>query len=227
MLEYITYKNGNPLRLVIFLHGYNSTISNHQYAIDWLCEKLPDTLIVIPKAPEISDKNPERNQWFGMLKYDSEGKRTQPETSSSDIFAIYNAAGNDMKRCSDLINQFIDEVQAKYKFDDEHTYLIGFSQGAMLTIYAALNRTKPLIGAFALSGLVAGSDLLDSDIKSRPPLYMFHGEDDLKVQYKTLSDSVNWLQKHGVNVQVQTYHNLAHKISEEEVDKIAEVINKH
>ena len=82
------------------------------------------------------------------------------------------------------------------------------------------------VGAFALSGLVAGSDLLDKDIKSLTPLYLFHGKEDMKVQYKTLSDSVNWLQKHGVNVQVQTYSDLAHKISEEEINEVAEIINK-
>ena len=224
MLKYVSYQIGTPLKLVIFLHGYNGTIADHQYAIDWMCEKLQNSLLIIPQAPEISDKNPQKNQWFGMIQYDEENKRTQPQTSVKEITDIYNLAADDVKRQSGLINGFIDEMQKKYRFDDAHTYLIGFSQGAMLTISTALSRDKELAGAFSLSGLIAGEKLLRQDIKSLPPLYLFHGEDDMKVQYKTLPYSIKWLQSHDVFPQTYTYPNLTHKICEKEISKIAEII---
>jgi len=226
MLKYVSYLIGTPSKLVIFLHGYNGTIADHQYAIDWMCDKLQNTLLIIPQAPEISDKNPQKNQWFGMIQYDEQNKRSQPQTTVEEITNIYNLAANDMRRQAKLINNFISEMQKKYQFEDSQTYLIGFSQGAMLTIYTALSRDKKLAGAFSLSGLIAGEKMLRQDIKSSPLLYLFHGEDDMKVQYKTLPYSVKWLQNNHIIPEVNTYPNLAHKICEDEISKIAEIIDK-
>jgi phospholipase/carboxylesterase len=226
MLQYESYQTGKPLKLIIFLHGYNGTVADHQYALDWLCEKIKDAVVIIPHAPEVCDKNPLKSQWFGMLKYDPDGKRMKPETSTAEIFAVYNAAAVEVQRCANLINNFIDEMQKKFSIADDKTYLIGFSQGAMLTIYTALNRNKAIAGAFSLSGLIAGADLLDKNIKSTPKLYLFHGEEDKKVQYKTLEESLKWLQNHHINPVVNTYSELAHKMCEPEVAEAARIMNQ-
>lgn len=226
MLKYESYQNGQPLKLVIFLHGYNGTIDDHRYALDWLAEKIKDAVVVIPQAPQISDKNPQKYQWYGMLKYDADKKRTLPETSAEEIFAVYNAAADEIQNCSNLINNFIDEMQKKFSIGNEATSLVGFSQGAMLAIYTALCRKSPVAGVFALSGLVAGTDFLDKNIHSRPTLYLFHGQDDMKVQYKTLPYSIRWLERHNIHPVVKTYPDLAHKICEDEISEIVQVINK-
>ena len=226
MLKYESCQIGKPLKLVIFLHGYNGTIADHQYALDWLCEKIKDAVVIIPQAPQISDKNPQKYQWYGMLKYDADKKRTLPETSAEEIFAVYNAAADEIQNCANLINNFIDEIQKKFSLGNEETYIIGFSQGAMLAIYSSLCRTAPVAGAFALSGLTAGTDLLDKNIHSHPALYLFHGEDDMKVQYKTLPYSIRWLERHNIHPVVKTYPDLAHKICEDEISEIVQVINK-
>ena len=226
MLEYDVYLLGEKTEnLVIFLQGYNGTIATHQYAIDWLTDGLQDAVLIVPHAPEISDKNPERFQWFGMLKYDANNLRTKPETSTEEIFAIYNRTANDMDRCAYEINSFINDMQKIYQIEDKHTFLCGFSQGAMLTIYTALTRPTELGGAFVLSGLVAGADSLAAKIRSRPQMYMFHGKDDLRVQFKTLEQSQKLLTEHNVPLQIQVFDNLEHKMSEEEIAFIADKIN--
>ncbi|MBR1756785.1 MAG: dienelactone hydrolase family protein [Alphaproteobacteria bacterium] len=227
MFEYDSYILGKtPHKLVIFLHGYNGTAATHQYAIDWLKEMLQDAVLIIPHAPEVSDKNPERRQWFGMLKYDPEDTRSQAATSVTDILAIYNNASKEIDSCAAQINLFIDAMQQKYGIDNKHTYLCGFSQGAMLTLYTALTRSADLGGAFVLSGLTAGADLLQTKITARPPLYVFHGENDLRVQYKTLPSTIDWLKKNNILPKVQTYKDLEHRINQDEIQKIANTISK-
>ena len=227
MYKFDSYIIGNiPNKLVIFLHGYNGTIATHQYAIDWLKQYLKNAVLIIPHAPQISDKNPERRQWFGMLKYDADDIRSAPQTSVAEIMAIYNAAGTEADACAAQINDFIDAMQQKFGIDEAHTYLCGFSQGAMLTLYTALSRRNALGGAFVLSGLVAGADLLQTKINAKPPLYLFHGEDDLRVQYKTLPTTLDWLNKNHISANVQTYTGLAHRMNEDEIRTIAEIINK-
>lgn len=226
MFEYDSYIIGpTPNKLVIFLHGYNGTIATHQYALDWLKQYVQNAVIIAPQAPQISDKNPERRQWFGMLKYDVQNRRADPQTTTEDIFAIYNNANTEIDLCAAQINLFIDALQQKFGIDDTHTFLCGFSQGAMLTLYTALTRHTPLGGAFVLSGLVAGADSLQTKISARPPLYLFHGEDDLRVQYKTLPITLDWLKQNHVSAKVQTYAGLDHRMNEEEIKQIANVIN--
>ncbi|MDO4162052.1 MAG: dienelactone hydrolase family protein [Pseudomonadota bacterium] len=211
--------------LIIFLHGYNDCIANHEQTADLLCQKLPHAQIVLPQSDEPCDKNPQQRQWFGMMSYDAENKRTQPETSVPEIFRIYHKAEADICRCSGEINNFINTLQQKYLIDNRHTYLIGFSQGAMLTIYTALSRTTTLGGAFVLSGLVAGRASLAEKINSQPPLYLFHGKKDLKVQYKTVKSTATWLRHRGIPTTVFSFDNLSHHVTEQEIDIIADIIN--
>lgn len=225
MLKYNYYQVGKPLKLLIFLYGYNSTADDYQYATDRLLAKISNAVVVIPQAPQTSEKNPLKYQWFGMQKYDPENKRTQARTSVEEIFSIYNKAQKDVSDCAQTVNQFIDDMQKQYGNDNTSTYLIGFSQGAMLALYTALCRPQKLAGAFCLSGLAAAADLLAKNINSAPKIYLFHGKKDMKVQYKTLPHSVKWLQTHGINPQVQIYDELAHKICEAEINIIAEQIN--
>lgn len=226
MFEYKQYISGDkPQNLLIFLHGYNGSIADHQYAIEWLQKYLQSAVLIVPEAPEICDKNPDKKQWFGMLKYDPENTRANPETPIEKIFEIYNAAAAEVSANAERLNKFISAMQKQFGFSDSQTYLAGFSQGAMLTIYTALTREAPLAGGFVLSGLVAGEKLLAQSIKSRPPLYLFHGKDDLKVQYKTLELTQKWLQNHQVAIQTQTYADLAHRMNEAEMQKVAQIIN--
>ena len=227
MFEYNSYISGEkPDKLVIFLHGYNGTIATHQYALDWLAKYLRNAVLIVPHAPQISDKNPERRQWFGMLKYDPDDIRSQPQTSIDDILAIYNRASAEIDSCARQINLFIDEMQQKFNIDNAQTFLCGFSQGAMLTLYTALSRHSKLGGAFVLSGLVAGADLLQTKIKTRPPFYLFHGEDDLRVQYKTFPTTQEWLRQNNISFKTRTYTGLAHRMNEEEVRAVADIINQ-
>lgn len=227
MLEYQIYTTSAAAqKLVFFLHGYNDSPNNHKQTMEWLQKKLLNAYIVMPQAPEICDKNPKQRQWFEMLRHDPENKRTNPETSVAQIFAIYQKAAKSIDACAKQINSFIDDIQNKYGIDDKHTYLIGFSQGAMLAIYTAISRKSAIGGAFSLSGLTAGRKFLAEQINSLPPIYLFHGRDDLKVQYKTLPSTVQWLKRRGLPVKTFTYPALTHHVIEPEIDKIADIINR-
>ncbi len=59
MLDFDAHIIGeNPKKMLIFLHGYNGTVADHQYALDWFKQYLRDTVMIVPHAPEISDKDP-------------------------------------------------------------------------------------------------------------------------------------------------------------------------
>lgn len=228
LFEYKANKPRKPLKnLVIFLHGYNDCVENHTAVFESLRTLLPHSYVVMPQSDEVCEKNPAQFQWFGMQKYDPKDLRTKPEIDSRQINAIYCQTAPKIDAKAKQINGFIDELQQKYGIDNAHTYLIGFSQGAMLTLYSALSRHTQIGGAFAIAGLIAGRKLLAKKISSLPPIYLFHGRDDLKVQFKTIHSTVFWLKRHGLPTKVFTYAGLTHHVTKQEIAEICAVINNN
>ena len=225
MFEYkLEFIGDYSKKLVVFLHGYNGNLDDHAEAIDWLRQYLHNYLLCLPLAPEICDKNPSKRQWFGMIKHDNNMRRYAPETSVTEIMEIYSQTADDIAFQAININYLIEALQKKYNVPDEKIFIIGFSQGAMLALYSGLSTEKKYGGIFMLSGLIAGREQLKKQIKSYPMVYLFHGEKDNKVQYKTLEFTNNWLSCCNIPHEIFTYSNLAHKICKEEIIKIKEIL---
>ena len=224
--EYKCYGNRlNPKKLVVFIHGYKSSMNDLAADMGLLSSLLPDCLIVTPQSDKYH-KNSNVLEWYDVSVYDAERKRRNPETPVDEIVSIYNLAGDQLSDRAREMNKFIDEMQVLYGLDDTCTYVAGFSQGAMMAMFTSLSRKGRVGGCFALSGIVAGKDRLERELQSKPIVYMLHGKSDITVQYKTLDFSVQWLKNHGIDVRVQEYENLPHKIIGDEMDFIAEITKK-
>lgn len=189
-----------------------------------LLAKLDNVCLVLPEATNVCEKNPEKKQWFSLRQFDSQDLRRNAQTPTLQIVDIYNHYGEDMLKVAKNLNQMLDDLQQKYQIGDDKTYVMGFSQGAMLAIFTSLIRKNPVKACFALSGIVAGKDVLEKIILSHPKVFMFHGKDDLSVQYKTLDFSLNWLKEHHVFVSDFRYDGLAHRMIDEEMKVIAKEI---
>ncbi len=211
--------------MVVFIHAYKSSMEDLVADMGLLSSLLPEYVIVTPQSNKYH-KNSNMLEWYDVSVYDTERKRRNSETPVDEVMEIYNRAGEQLSARACEMNEFIDEMQSLYGVDDEHTYVAGFSQGAMMSLFTSLSRKGRVGGCFVLSGLVAGKDCLEKELKAKPIVYMLHGKDDITVQYKTLNFSVNWLKNHDIDVRVQEYENMAHKITGNELEYIAEIVRK-
>lgn len=220
------YKSaGNPRKLVIFIHGYNGSPEAIDYAVQGLRAHLADAVIVVPRAPYCCEKNGDNLQWLSFYKEDPEVRFRHPEASVDEIYGIFDRLGNDFAKVAAEMNAFIDEQQKIWSIDDAHTYIMGFSQGAMISIYTALTRGKLLAGCIAVAGIVPGKSRLGKEIVSKPPFLLLHGRDDATVQYKTVPATVFWFQNQGLNFQLYEFDALAHRMNDAEMQKAADFIN--
>ena len=224
--QYRSYGNvHNPDKLVIFIHGYRSSMDGVLAEATILSALLKNAVIVTPQSNKIRKNNNVR-EWYNVSEHDKEHKRRNPNTPIDEVIAIYNAAGEQLSVHASEMNGFITEMQSLYGVNDENTYVIGFSQGAMMAIYTSLSRKQKVGGCIALSGIVAGKDCLEKELHSRPDVYMFHGKDDVTVQYKTLNFSLDWLKAHNVNVKAYRIDDMPHIINPSELVQVADIINK-
>ena len=220
------YKTGEKTeKLVVFIHGYNGTPEAIDYALQWLLENVKNAVIVVPRAPHVCEKDAENLQWLSFYQVDPQARFRNPEVSTAEIFDIFDALAPSFAKVAGEMNVFVDEMQQQFGIDDKNTYIMGFSQGAMLTLYTALSRKNKISGAVMIAGIIAGRPLLEQDMRSKPKILLLHGQEDTTVQFKTLPHTLLWLEEHGLKYECHTYPNLAHRMLEEEMRQAGRFIN--
>ena len=147
--------------LLILLHGYGS---NEEDLFSFATELPDDLLIVSARAPQ--------NLGFGSYAWYTINF-TANEGKFSDIPEAIEAR--------ETIATFIDEVQEKYKITPSKTFLLGFSQGTILSYAVALNYPKKVQKIIALSGYI-NPELLPKNLNNEDfdklDLFISHGSVD-------------------------------------------------
>ncbi|SEE65833.1 phospholipase/carboxylesterase [Tenacibaculum sp. MAR_2010_89] len=161
-LHYIVREPKNKVDnppLLLLLHGYGS---NEQDLFSF-AEELPDEfLIVSARAPH--DMGFGGYAWYAINLDASGGK-------FSDI--------PEAKESVTKITDFIDEIKAKYTTNPDKTFLLGFSQGAILSYAVSLNSPNKVQHVIALSGYI-NDELLPNELSNniQTDYYISHGTVD-------------------------------------------------
>ena len=225
--KYKAFKSGDKVnKLIVFLHGYNSCIEDVEPFAESLAKDIDGALVVVPEADMQSERNHAKKQWYALVDVDPDRKRRKPETSTAEIVEIYNKTGMRISQVAKKMNSFITSLQHELKVKNKDTFVMGFSQGAMLSMYVGLTRKYELGGVFPFAGIICGKDMLEKELSSRPEIYLFHGTSDLSVQYKTLDFTKDWLEKHNIDWEAIEYDGIEHRLIDEEMKDAASIINR-
>lgn len=182
---------------VLLLHGYGSNADDLIDLAPILAEALPHTAFYSPNAPEPCEMGPYGYQWFSLMN------RTPAE---------YLAG---VQRAAPVLEQMIEEVKAELNLPAYKIALFGFSQGSMMSLYVAPRLPETLGAVVGLSGALVGSELLPTQIKSKPPILIAHGQMDPVVPYAALPFAEAVLKQCGLTVETVTRPLMAHNIDEE------------
>lgn len=182
-LDYITrepkIKTENP-PLLILLHGYGSNMED----LFSFSEELPDELLIISaEAPYQLGFG--SYAWYAINFDDIRGKFSDLEQAKISI---------------DKIATFIDEIKAKYQTDPTKTFLLGFSQGAILSYSLSFFYPNKVQNVIALSGYI-NTELLPREISKeiKTNYYCSHGSVDQVLPVEWARNSKPFLDKLGLN----------------------------
>ena len=169
--------------LLVLLHGYGSNDAD----LFSFAEYIPASFHVVSlQAPMTMGEN--SFAWFPIHFTESMERWTSPE---------------EVKKASDYINTFLVFYIAKHDFDNENLYLMGFSQGAMLS-YAVGLATKNVKGIAALSGYI-DPRVVKRTNTSLSSIYVSHGTEDMVVPYAWAEQSVEVLKDYGLSPEFYSY----------------------
>ena len=161
-----------PRALVVFLHGYGADGADLLGLADPLAPHLPGVQFLAPDAPEPCQGNPFGRQWFPIPWLDG-----SPE----------EAAREGLLAAAEDLNGFLDARLAETGLTPAALALIGFSQGAMMSLHVAPRRAEPVAGVVAISGRLIAPERLAGDLKVKPPVLLIHGDQDPVVPFQDMA----------------------------------------
>lgn len=170
--------SGNVRSMVVFVHGYGADGADLLGLSDSLAPHLPDTVFYAPDAPEACAGNPFGRQWFGIPRFDG----------SSEADAALGLA-----RAAEDLNRFLDTRLAEEGLGPEALVLLGFSQGAMMSLHVAPRREVAVAGVVAISGKLMFPDMLSVEAKVKPEVLLVHGDQDPVVPFDEMQAAGNAL----------------------------------
>jgi phospholipase/carboxylesterase len=170
--------SGKARSMVVFVHGYGADGADLLGLADPLGPHLPDTVFYAPDAPDPCAGNPFGRQWFSIPRFDG----------STEVEAAVA-----MNKAADDLNAFLDARLAEEGLGPEALVLVGFSQGAMMSLHVAPRRDVPVAAVVAISGKLMRPGTLAMEMKVRMPVLLIHGDRDEMVPFGEMQAAGNAL----------------------------------
>ena len=149
-----------PSSVVVMLHGYGANGADLRDVAQTLARDLPDTVFLLPDAPEPMPGAPGGRQWFALAGSDDSLRREGVRRAVSGLVPAVDR-----------------ELRAR-ALPRSRLAFVGFSQGAMLALDLGLHMTPPPAGVVSLSGRLV-DDTAPSP--SPAPALIVHGTGDARI----------------------------------------------
>ncbi|MEP7231173.1 MAG: dienelactone hydrolase family protein [Ginsengibacter sp.] len=189
----------NASKALIMLHGRGANAADILSLSDHL--KIEDFAIFAPQA-----KN---NSWYPQSFL---APPAQNEPWLSDALA--------------LIENLIKDI-AKKNISEENIYLLGFSQGACLTLEFITRNAVRYGGVVAFTGGLIGDKIYPEKYKgnfNQTPVFIGSSNPDFHIPVERVYATTNILQSMGANVTQKIYDNMGHTINQDEIDNANEIV---
>ncbi|MEP7135767.1 MAG: alpha/beta fold hydrolase [Chloroflexota bacterium] len=143
---------------------------------------------------------------------------------SFEWFQITQIGKPDPTRLANALNTldvFIDEIIANYPVDKNKLYLLGFSQGSIMSMSYALTKPQRIAGVIAQSGYIpheSGLQIDEAGVKNKR-FILTHGIQDPMLPVDWARRSRDTLQKLETDLEYHEF-NMGHQVSQESLTVI-------
>jgi phospholipase/carboxylesterase len=202
-LKYLEQANADSRDepLVIFLHGYGSNEGD----LFGIKEFLPAQYNYLSvRAPMVMEEG--SYQWF---RKKGEG--------------AYNGETDDLNASGQLLLDFIAQAAQKYHTEPAKVFLVGFSQGAIMSYEVALRHPEAVGGIAALSGRVLPvlrSELKPDEKRQSLAIFIGHGTADTRLPFSDGTEANSLLKSVSLEPEFHAYQGVGHSISTEEIQDL-------
>ena len=190
-------KTGNP-PVIILLHG----VGSNEEDLFGLANELPKEAVIISARAPI--KLSENGYGWYHINYANGAPSADPAEAETS---------------KQLIAKFTEQVVKKYHAPHSKVFLLGFSQGAIMSYSMALTQAEHIAGIVVLSGRMLDQAKSKADIIKAKQVAVFiaHGEDDKVLNIQYARDAHNWFNQQKLPASYHEYKKMGHEISQNEL----------
>jgi len=193
----------------IFLHGRGADGEDLMPLAEAF--NLPALRFIFPHAPFDCPDLPGGRMWFGPAADGTPGM------------------GRSQSLLVDLIKNLIQGNEENPGIKAEKIFLLGFSQGAVMSLDVGLRFPERLGGIAALSGFMSAPEVLleeKSQASLKVPVILMHGTEDQVVKIEGSRRAYALLSSAGYDVKIKEYR-MAHQIVGDEIALLRSEMIKH
>lgn len=197
---------GMSAGLVIFLHGVGSRGASFAPLLAQWGTDLPTIALAAPDAPFTFDLAPDGRQWFS-IKGVTEANRTERIVAARQAF-------------DDTLQSCISEAGFENRLD--RVVLVGFSQGSIMALDAAVSGSWPVAGVAAFSGRLASPPSHAPSTGTR--ILLIHGDADPIMPVREAHKAARTLTTIGMTVTCDILPGVGHTLTASGVTRAREFI---
>ena len=211
--------NKKPKKLVFMLHGYGDNADNFINIANLLYNQDSKTNYLALNAPFAVPNYPMGRQWFNLYPngiYITNAQAKEKKIILSEI----NIA---LKKLLNTINFF----KKKFSLMSSDCFILGFSQGGMMTFELGNFSLEKFGGLAILSGKILSETIIQNKIFLNTPLFISHGSNDDVLTVDNFYKSCDFLKKNKFNFEKHLIKGDSHTISSNAIDLLQKFIKKN
>jgi len=179
---------------IILLHGYGGDGNDiSALSLNWK-RFLPNTIFLCPNGHEKCKINPIGYQWFDLSIDDP------------------NYILEESLKAEEKIKLYIEEIKNEFKLNNQEICLSGFSQGCMMSINISLTSKENFNCVVGFSGKIINKENLLKRIKSKPNIFLIHGDLDAIVPINFLLEAKDFMMRNNIKIDTKIIKNCEHHI---------------
>ncbi len=212
-------KHDNPSKLMVMLHGYGDNAANFMHLADPIDQDEWGMHYVALNAPSIMKGNIMGYQWFDLYPggvYISEAGPKEYQEVEKEI----ELATSKLKH---TINFILDQL----KLSMQDCFVMGFSQGGIITFEFARRLESMLAGIAILSGRIIQKNENKNTHLQKTPIFISHGSQDDVLPISNFEKSIDYLKNNNYAFESHLVEGDNHTISPNTINLFKQFIKKN
>ncbi len=211
-------RHDNPKKLIFMLHGYGDTAANFMHLAHPIDQEEWRAAYIALNAPGVISGNFMGYQWFDLYPNGVYIADAGPK----EFDQINKEVNESVKKIIKTIDKYCESLRLTY----QDCFLMGFSQGGMMTFEVGSFLQKKLAGLAILSGRIMSNQKITNKNLLQTPIFISHGELDEVLPIKNYHQATEYLKINKCNFVSHIIASDAHNISPEAITLLQKFIKK-
>ena len=212
-------KHDNPSKLMVMLHGYGDNAANFMHLAQPIDQDDWGMHYLSLNAPSIIQGNMMGYQWFDLYPggvYISQAGPKEYELVNHEIELS-------VLKLSETINFYLEQLKLK----TTDCFLIGFSQGGIITFEYARRMATRLGGIAIISGRIIKKNEKSNISLQETPIFISHGSEDDVLPISNFNESIQYLRNNNYKFESHLLEGDTHTISPNTINLFQKFIKKN